>query len=63
MIYFLLLYLLPAILNLILYKKVFESIKSTFESEKDAIIGYGIICFMPVINFSAFLYAIFIHVW
>lgn len=54
---FLFLYLIPAILDLLLYKKTYDEYKIT-KNDPNIMIVYLIICFMPVMNILSLIYAI-----
>ena len=54
MTWIILFYILPGILNTILFRDMYDSLKEI--SESDAYYAYAILCFMPVINLLVFLY-------
>ena len=54
MIWIILFYILPGILNTILFRDMYDSLKEI--SGSDACYAYAILCFMPVINLLVFLY-------
>lgn len=56
MIWIILFYILPGILNTILFRDMYDSLKEI--SESDACFAYAILCFMPVINLLVFLYLV-----
>lgn len=58
MLYLLLLYVLPGMLNLLLFREDFEEMTDI----PDAYYGYAIICFMPVVNLLALLFYIITYV-
>ena len=55
---YLLLYVLPGMLNFLLFREDFEEIIDV----PDAYYAYAIICFMPVVNLLAFLFYIITYV-
>ena len=58
MLYLLLFYVLPGMLNSLLYKEDFEEMTDI----PDAYYGYATICCMPVVNLLAFLFYIIVYV-
>lgn len=56
---FLLIYLIPGMINSLLYREQFREIE---DSVPDATYAYAIICFMPVINILALIYGIISYV-
>ena len=58
MLYLLLFYVLPGMLNSLLYKEDFEEMTDI----PDAHYGYATICCMPVVNLLAFLFYIIVYV-
>jgi hypothetical protein len=55
---YLLLYVLPGMLNFLLFREDFEEVMDV----PDAYYAYAIICFMPVVNLLAFLFYIITYV-
>lgn len=60
MIWIILFYILPGILNIILFRDVYDSLKEIRGS--DAYYAYAILCFMPVVNLLMLLYLIIHYV-
>ena len=58
MLYLLSLYVLPGMLNFLLFREDFEEVMDI----PDAYYAYAIICFMPVVNLLAFLFYIITYV-
>lgn len=58
MLYLLLLYVLPGMLNSLLFRGDFEEMIDI----PDVYYGYAIICFMPIVNLLAFLFYIITYV-
>lgn len=54
MIWIILFYILPGILNAILFRDMYDSLKEIGES--NACYAYAILCFMPIVNLLVFLY-------
>ena len=59
-----LLYLFPAICNMISFKESFEILLSMKKSDEQtsAILSYAVLCLCPVLNLAVFIYTISIYV-
>lgn len=64
MIMLLLLYLIPAICNILSFKESFEILLSMKKSDEQtsAILAYAILCACPVLNLLVFIYTINFYV-
>lgn len=64
MFWVIILYFLPAVVNLILLRDICESLLLDDVEDKNEIWGaYAIMTFLPVVNFMVFLYIILIYVF
>ena len=61
MIWLILLYILPGILNTILFKDTFSSLVEEYPGN-DVEYVYGLLCFLPVINLFICIYLILCYV-
>lgn len=61
MIWIILFYILPGILNTILFRDMYDSLREMV-SESDAYYSYAILCFLPVVNLLVCIYLIICYV-
>ena len=61
MIWFIILYIIPGIINTFLFKDAYESLCELC-SEDDMWYAYGLLCFLPVVNLFICIYLILCYV-
>jgi len=63
MIWIILFYILPGILNTILFKDTFDEYRKITSDESSIYYAYAVLCFMPVVNLLTLFYLISVYVY